>query len=164
MQTYAHVDKGITIMTTTTYNISEVRPEEHDILLDIWEASVRATHHFLKEENILFFKQTIHEHKYFELVELACVRDENNNILGFLGTDADRLEMLFIHPDYIGKGVGKALINYALQVLKVNKVDVNEQNENAFEFYVHFGFKVIGYSELDDTGQPFAILHMELEN
>ncbi len=149
-------------MTTTTYTISEVKPEEHDILLDIWEASVRATHHFLKEDNILFFKQSIYEHKYFESVNLTCVRDEDDKILGFMGTEADRLEMLFIHPDYIGKGIGTALINYALDIVKVTKVDVNEQNDNACLFYSHHGFKVVAYSESDSTGQPFAILHMEL--
>lgn len=146
----------------TPYSISLVNPEEHDILLDIWELSVRATHHFLKEENILFFKQTIHEHKYFELVELVCVRNENNRILGFMGTDADSLEMLFVHPDFIGKGVGKALMNYALNTLKVQKVDVNEQNQQAYQFYLHHGFKVANRSETDGTGKPFPILHLVL--
>lgn len=146
----------------TPYSISLVNPEEHDILLDIWELSVRATHYFLKEENILFFKQTIHEHKYFELVELVCVRNENNRILGFMGTDADSLEMLFVHPDAIGKGVGKALMNYALNTLKVQKVDVNEQNQQAYQFYLHHGFKVATRSETDGTGKPFPILHLVL--
>lgn len=149
-------------MTKTIYTITEVAPEDHDILLDIWESSVRATHHFLQEEDILFFKQTIHEHKYFELVKLACVRDAADTILGFLGTNADNLEMLFVHPDYIGKGVGKALVEYALHVAKVNKVDVNEQNEKAYQFYLHHGFRVISRDELDGTGKPFPILHMEL--
>lgn len=142
------------------YNISPVNPNEHDILLDIWELSVRATHHFLKEENILFFKQTIHEHKYFELVELVCVRNENNKILGFMGTNADSLEMLFVHPDAIGKGVGKTLMNYALSTLKVLKVDVNEQNQQAYQFYLHHGFKVANRSKTDGTGKPFPILHL----
>ncbi|MFD2521822.1 GNAT family N-acetyltransferase [Emticicia soli] len=147
----------------TPYNISPVNPNEHDSLLDIWELSVRATHHFLEEENILFFKQTIHEHKYFELVELVCVRNQNNRILGFMGTDADSLEMLFVHPDAIGKGVGKTLMNYALNTLKVRKVDVNEQNQQAYLFYLHHGFRVANRSETDGTGKPFPILHLVLE-
>lgn len=162
MQAHAHVDQSIIRMTTTDYTISEVKPEEHDALLDIWESSVRATHHFLKEENILFFKQTIHEHKYFEMVDLACVRDSDNQILGFLGTNEDSLEMLFIHADAIGKGIGKALLNHAINEIKVKKVDVNEQNTQAVGFYLHHGFKTISRSELDGTGKPFPILHMVL--
>ncbi len=150
-------------MTTTYYSISEVKPEEHDILLDIWESSVRATHHFLKEENILFFKQIIHEHKYFEMVELACVRNEDGQILGFLGTNEDSLEMLFVHADAIGKGIGKDLLIHAIEEVKVNKVDVNEQNEKAVGFYLYHGFKTVSRSELDGTGKPFPILHMVLE-
>jgi putative acetyltransferase len=149
-------------MTTTYYNISQVKPEEHDLILDIWESSVRATHHFLKEEDILFFKQTIHEHKYFEMVELACVRNDEGQILGFLGTNEDSLEMLFVHADAIGQGVGKTLLHHAIEELKVKKVDVNEQNEEAVGFYLHHGFKVVNRSELDGTGKPFPILHMEL--
>jgi putative acetyltransferase len=149
-------------MTSITYTISNVNPDELDILLDIWESSVRATHHFLKEEDILFFKQTIHEHKYFELVELVCVRNEDNKILGFMGTHDDSLEMLFVHPDYIGTGIGKALIEYALIKVKITKVDVNEQNERACQFYLHHGFRVISRDELDGTGKPFPILHMAL--
>ena len=149
-------------MPNKTYNITSVEPEEHDDLLDLWEASVRATHHFLKEENILFFKQTIHEHKYFELVELTCIRSENDSILGFSGIIDDSLEMLFIHPDAIGKGIGKALLKHVIETKKIYKVDVNEQNARAVDFYLHHGFKVISRSELDGTGKPFPILHLEL--
>lgn len=162
MQTYDYIDQSIVIMSTTFYTISTVKPEEHDALLDIWESSVRATHHFLKEENILFFKQTIHEHKYFEIVELACVKNDKGQILGFLGTNEDCLEMLFVHADAIGKGIGKTLLNYAINEVKVNKVDVNEQNEQAFGFYLHHGFKTLSRSELDGTGKAFPILHMVL--
>lgn len=148
---------------TTHYTINKVKPDEHDTLLDIWESSVRATHHFLKEENILFYKQTIHEHKYFEMVELACVRDKNGNILGFLGTNEDNLEMLFVHANSIGKGIGRALLNHAINEVKITKVDVNEQNTQAVGFYLHHGFKTVNRSELDGTGKPFPILHMELK-
>ena len=39
--------------------------------------------------------------------------------------------MLFIHPEYRGKKIGKALLKYAIDTLHVTKVDVNEQNEQA---------------------------------
>ncbi len=149
-------------MTDLSYTITRVLPEEYDELLDLWEASVRATHHFLKEENILFFKQTIYEHNYFEMVELNCIRNDGGKILGFSGAIDDSLEMLFLHPDAIGKGIGKALLNHAVNTQKISKVDVNEQNNQALQFYLHHGFKVISRSELDGTGKPFPILHLEL--
>ena len=72
--------------------------------------------------------------------------------------------MLFIHPGFRGKSIGKTLLDYSINILGVTKVDVNEQNEQAVGFYKHCNFKTIGRSELDSTGKPYPILHMELKN
>ncbi|MDR3061409.1 MAG: GNAT family N-acetyltransferase [Dysgonamonadaceae bacterium] len=127
----------------------------------VWEASVRATHHFLKEEDILLFKKLIPE-KYLDVVRLFAVRNSDNRILGFLGVSDDNIEMLFIHPDARGKGIGSVLLNYALNELHLRKVDVNEQNEKALGFYLHKGFTVKSRSEQDGTGKPYPTLHLEI--
>lgn len=128
----------------------------------MWEASVRATHHFLKEEDIAFFKPLI-LNEYLKAGELRGVRDLEGKIIGFLGAAGKNLEMLFIHPEARGMGIGKLLLQYAFQELEVTKVDVNEANEQALGFYQHAGFQVTGRSELDATGKPYPILHMKLE-
>lgn len=140
------------------------KPPESDFpkLLTIWEASVRATHDFLNPDDILFFKNIIQQHNAFSLVELTCIVDEHNKILGFMGIAEDKLEMLFLDPAERGKGLGKQLMLHAFEIHRITKVDVNEQNEAARQFYEHFGFKVQSRSPLDDTGKPYPILHMEL--
>ena len=35
-------------------------PQDYDELLAVWEASVRSTHHFLTEENILPSRRALH--------------------------------------------------------------------------------------------------------
>ena len=70
--------------------------------------------------------------------------------------------MLFVHPDYRGKQVGKKLLTYSIEKMNVRKVDVNEQNDQAVGFYKRFGFETISRSELDATGKPYPVLHMEL--
>jgi putative acetyltransferase len=134
---------------------------EYREVVDVWEASVRATHRFLKEEDIAYFKPLI-LNTYLDAVELRCYRDENYKIVGFVGVADGNLEMLFIHPAHRGRKMGKTLLNYALKNLNVTKVDVNEQNEQAVGFYKHCGFETIGRSELDASGKPYPILHMEL--
>ena len=79
-----------------------------------------------------------------------------------MGVYEDSLEMLFLHPDARGKGIGKRLILHAINDLKVKKVDVNEQNPQAVGFYEHMGFEIISRSELDGLGKPYPILHMQL--
>jgi len=144
------------------YKLSPPQKTDYPALLAIWESSVKATHHFLEKDDIEFFKKTIQEKQIFDLVSLTIVRDKNNTILGFMGVSEDMLEMIFLDPDVIGKGIGKLLLRYAIDHLKITRVDVNEQNEDALKFYEHFGFKVISRSELDGTGRPYPILHMQL--
>ena len=143
------------------YNIDTINKSEYQEVVEVWESSVRATHHFLKEEDIAYFKPLI-LNTYLGAVTLRCVRNENKKIVGFLGVAEQNLEMLFIDPDYRGNKIGKTLLEYSIDQMEVIKVDVNEQNEQAVGFYKHEGFEVIGRSELDGTGKPYPILHMEL--
>ena len=143
------------------YQIDQIDEKEYPEVVELWEASVRATHFFLKEEDILYFKPLI-LNEYLKSVQLKCVRDDNKKILGFIGTAERKIEMLFIHPDVIGQGIGKMLLNYALENLNVHQVDVNEDNPQAVGFYKHLGFQVVNRSELDSLGKPYPILFMEL--
>ncbi|MDW3649314.1 MAG: GNAT family N-acetyltransferase [Bacteroidia bacterium] len=145
------------------YPIDCIDKKEYPEVVELWEASVRATHHFLKEEDIRYFKPLILNH-YLDAVDLSCIRNDSGRILGFQGVAEGNLEMLFIHPDQRGKGIGKALLEHAVKKLGITKVDVNEQNEQALGFYLHYGFEVISRSDLDSSGKPYPILHMELKS
>ncbi|MBU76227.1 MAG: GNAT family N-acetyltransferase [Pseudoalteromonadaceae bacterium] len=142
--------------------IESVNSDDYPELLDVWENSVRATHDFITEDDIAFFKPIIIE-QAFPNVTLKCIKSEHKTILGFVGVHDSKIEMLFILDAARGKGVGKALLNYAIEQLAANKVDVNEQNPLAVGFYQHMGFKVASRSPSDDMGKPFPILHMRLK-
>ncbi|QSB29210.1 GNAT family N-acetyltransferase [Flavobacterium sp. CLA17] len=143
------------------YEIDNIKKNEYNEVVNIWEASVRATHHFLKEEDIQYFKPLIFN-TYLDAVELKCIRNEKGEITGFLGAADQNLEMLFIHPDYRGRQIGKALLNFSIEKMNVRKVDVNEQNDQAVGFYRKYGFETTSRSELDSSGKPYPTLHMEL--
>ena len=143
------------------YSIDTIHESEYPEVVEVWEASVRATHHFLNEEDIAYFKPLILL-VYLKAVDLRCVKNEHRHIIGFLGVAEDKIEMLFIHPDAIGKGIGKMLVDYAVNEMNATKVDVNEQNPQAVGFYEHVGFKTMSRSALDSLGKPYPILHMEL--
>lgn len=145
------------------YKIDNIKKVEYNEVVSIWEASVRATHHFLKEEDIQYFKPLI-LNTYLDAVELKCVRNEEDKIIGFLGVADQNLEMLFIHPNYRGKQIGKTLLDFSIEKMNVKKVDVNEQNDQAVGFYKKCGFETTSRSELDASGKPYPTLHMELRN
>ncbi|MFD2248175.1 GNAT family N-acetyltransferase [Pontibacter ruber] len=141
--------------------MEKAQPGDYQEITEVWEASVRATHHFLKEEDILFFRPLI-LNDYLKAVDLYCERDEAGSIVGFLGVADGKIEMLFIHPDSRGKGIGKKLLQFAVDTLHATLVDVNEQNTQAVDFYRHMGFVVEDRSALDSMGKPYPILHMKL--
>lgn len=135
---------------------------DHPVLIDIWEASVRATHKFLSNNDILYFRERILE-QYFDLVDLHYLHlQEYDAIAGFLGLSEGKIEMLFIDPQHFRKGYGKLLVEFAIDEKKVTKVDVNEDNPEALKFYEKLGFQVLNRLEKDSEGKDFPILQMEL--
>lgn len=144
---------------TKPITIRAAQPSEHDRLVEIWLASVRATHTFLSEEEIQELLPLVKE-QALPALEL-WVLQSGEEIIGFAGLDANNLEALFIHPDHFGKGGGKMLVNHARRLKGKLVVDVNEQNPNAVTFYKSVGFKVVGRSETDSGGRPYPILHMK---
>ncbi|MCD8183411.1 MAG: GNAT family N-acetyltransferase [Bacteroides sp.] len=141
--------------------ITQPTPQDYDELLSLWEASVRSTHHFLTEEDILFYKPLVRE-EYFPAVELYIMRNREGKITAFMGLSEELVEMLFVHPDEQGKGYGKQLMEYTLHEKHIYKVDVNEQNEQVCRFYQHLGFNVISRDATDATGKAFPILHLQM--
>jgi len=142
------------------FAIIKVTSETYPELIQVWEASVRATHDFLNEDDILSYRELI-LNEYFDQVDLYSIK-ENNIIAGFLGLAGDSIQMLFIHPGQRGKGIGKKFIEFAITEKQAKKVDVNEQNEQAVGFYKHLGFAVSERFAEDAAGKPYPILAMAL--
>ncbi len=142
--------------------VTSYRALDHAKLVAIWERAVRATHTFLAEEDIVFYKSVVSE--ALSGMEVWEAVDSAGEPVGFMGLDGKNIEMLFVDADQHGKGVGRMLVIHAID-LKGNdlKVDVNEQNEGAARFYNRMGFVQTSRSELDGSGNPFPILHLELK-
>ena len=141
--------------------IFPVQTEDLPRVVEVWEAFVRATHHFLSEADIELFKPLVREEVH-QGVELACVRDSGGQVVGFSGVAEGKIEMLFIDPAWRGRGIGRLLLGHAVNVLGATVVDVNEQNDQAVGFYLRMGFEVVGRSPLDGLGKPYPLLHMRM--
>ena len=141
--------------------ISLATASDRPRLFEVWEASVRATHAFLSEEDIQALAPLVRA-ELARAAAIRCVRDAEGRACAFMIVEGDAIEGLFVAPEHRGAGVGRALVEHAVNSLGARRVDVNEQNPRAVGFYQRMGFRVASRSPLDGQGRAFPILHMTL--
>lgn len=145
---------------TTILTTPQRTPILIQALVMLWEASVRATHHFLTEEDIQ--KLIPFVRKGLSGIDTLVVAHDNHTPIAFMGIEAGKIEMLFVSPGCFGKGIGRELAELGIAHYGVRYVDVNEQNPQAAGFYRHLGFEVFERTDVDEQGNPFPILKMKL--
>ncbi len=143
----------ITVCTNRTEALAER-------LVGLWDRSVRVSHGFLTESDIDRLRPVVRQ--AVREIPVLAVAAEGEELVGFAGVAEQNIEMLFVVPEYIGKGVGGRLLRWAIGEQGAQYIDVNEQNPLAVAVYKHIGFQVYERSETDDQGQAFPILRMKL--
>lgn len=141
------------------YGVKTRTPRLMAELLKIWEASVRATHDFLSEAEIVQIKEYVPQ--ALEGVKHLMIAEESGRPVAFMGIEDHRLEMLFLSPEERGKGIGKKLIRYGIAHYGIREVTVNEQNTQAAGFYEHLGFKTYKRTPYDEEGNPYPLFYMK---
>ena len=109
--------------------LDERTAKTQDLLLNLWECSVRASHNFLSQSDveglIPFVKQGLLE------IPVLTVAFAGEVPVGFIGLADRKIEMLFVEPSCMGKGVGRRLMEWGVANCNANLIDVNEQNSHA---------------------------------
>jgi putative acetyltransferase len=67
-------------------DISPVQPDDYPHVVEVWEASVRATHYFVSEADIQIFKPLVRE-GLPQCETLLCMRDADAQVVGFIGVE-----------------------------------------------------------------------------
>jgi putative acetyltransferase len=142
----------------------EIRPAtaaDRTSLLALWERSVRATHDFLTERDIVALRPLVAAELAMEELGWWVLRSDRGAPVGMLAFSHDTIGALFLDPEHRGRGMGRLLVDHAQRLSTGTlSVDVNEQNVAAMWFYGMLGFETIGRSPVDDGGRPFPIVHM----
>ena len=147
--------------TAGASRVRRAKPADHEAIVALWERSVRATHHFLTEQDVDALRPLVANELTSDTIDWWVLESPTVLLLGFLGFANDSIEGLFIDPDHRGEGCGKTLVAHAQRLAGGSlAVDVNEQNTSAVEFYSALGFSVSGRSPTDGSGRPFPLLHM----
>ena len=143
------------------WRIRPARAADAETMLALWERSVRATHEFLTDDDIVGLRPHVAQALGHDALELWVHADPRDTPIGFMGLAGNDVAALFLEPAARGRGGGRRLVKRA-QALRGGEltVDVNEQNPAARGFYEALGFVVVGRSPLDGDGRPCPLLHM----
>lgn len=110
---------------------------------------MRATHHFLTEQEIQKLKSYVPQ-AICQVEKLVVAYGEQ--VPGRLyGRRRSAAGNAVFSAGLLGQGIGKQLLLYGIQLLGVQELTVNAHNPNAVAFYRHFGFTVYKRTELDET-------------
>lgn len=139
-------------------SIRASRPEDGSRVVEIWCASVDATHDFLLPNDRYEIEQIVRG--FLPGAPLWLAVDGDDRAIGFMLLDGEQMEALFIDPAWRGRGVGRALVEHGLVLSPTMTTDVNEQNAQAVGFYLRLGFEQTGRSESDSQGRPYPLLHL----
>ena len=145
----------------TITEVTERSPELIAALTQLWEQSVRATHDFRTEADILQIREYVPQ-AFAAVQRLYTAVDHAGEYQALMGTQGQRLEMLFVRPTCRGQGLGRRLCELAA-ANGVREVTVNEQNPAACGFYRHLGFEICRRTQTDEQGRPFPLLYMLLK-
>ena len=141
--------------------VKERTPRLIEALTAVWEHSVRATHHFLSESEILRIRAYVPQ-AVGGVAQLVAAENQAGEPVGFMGVENGRLKMLFLAPEARGCGLGGRLLRCGIEQYGVREVTVNEQIPQAVDFYAHFGFRTYRRTERDEEGGPYPLLYMRL--
>jgi len=142
--------------------IRQSRISDQERVFDIWRNAVDSTHHFLTSDDRRDIEIEVRE--FLPQVSLWLAVDDSDGPMGFMLLAGGHMEALFVDPSRHGLGVGRALIQHALSISPTITTEVNEQNTRALSFYLHMGFECIGYSQRDQQGRAYPLVHMRLAN
>ena len=145
-----------------SYQIRRSRPEDGDLLLSIWRSSVAATHSFVSPGDLVAIDLEVQ--RFLPTASVWLALNHEGRPIGFMGLADGSIESLFVAGAELRRGAGRALVEFAKQTAARLATVVNEQNEQAVEFYRHLGFRIVGRSPTDDEGRPYPVLYMDWED
>jgi hypothetical protein len=89
-------------MTMSDAHIRRAQETEHAAVVRLWDRSVRATHDFLAEADIVHLRPLVAEYFADSATDVWVLTDEKDVPIGFLGLAGDSIAALFMDPIHQG--------------------------------------------------------------
>jgi len=152
-----------------TYHL--LRPGEEE---DVYNLVLRVFHRFVAptytEDGIGTFLKMMSPDSLNEksLNKFTIVAEHNDQIVGIVAMiNVSHIALLFVDSDFHGKGIGKNLIQEAINICLKNNPDLEaitvSSSPNSLSFYKSVGF-AIGAEEVNENENGMRFIPMEKTN
>lgn len=121
-------------------------------LLDVWYRASVAAHAFLPDEFFDSERREITE-QWLPMAE-TVVHEIDGRLVGFLSLIGNEVGAIFVDPHHQGRGVGRALMDWARDARPHLELSVFEANESGRRFYESYGFEFVSRHINAATGHP----------
>lgn len=132
--------------------IRQYQPEDDDdAIIAIWQSANAMAHPFLDEA---FVAQVVKDMRTLYLPNAETwVLEKQGKLVGFIALIGDEIAGLFLEPAVHGQGLGRALVDHAVDLKGPLRVEVFEKNTNGRRFYDRYGFTETDRYIHEMTGQ-----------
>jgi putative acetyltransferase len=138
--------------------IREYRPEDCEIVLNIWARASAVAHSFLGREFLESERRNIRD-VYLPKAE-TWVWGAGAQTVGFISLLGNEVGAIFVDPQFHRSGIGRALIERARALRGELEVEVFERNLSGRAFYARLGFEPVHRKLHDETG--LGVLRLRL--
>jgi len=131
--------------------IRRFEPEDTDAVVEAWRRASALAHPFLDPEFVAEEERRTRE-VYLPNAE-TWVAEFDGRPVGFVALVDDEIGGLFLDPAFHGQGLGRALVDKAVELRGAVRVEVFSANVIGRRFYTAYGF--VGDEEYlhEETGQ-----------
>ncbi len=131
--------------------IRRFQPEDTDAVVDAWRRASALAHPFLSDEFVVEEERRTRE-VYLPRAE-TWVAEVQGRPVGFVALVGDEIGGLFVDPAFHGQGLGRALVDKAVELRGAVRVEVFTANTIGRRFYAAYGF--VGEEECrhEETGE-----------
>lgn len=139
--------------------IRKFKSEDTDMVIAVWRQASDLAHPFLSRA-FQERAEILTRNNYLKMAE-TWVFELDGEVVGFIGLLDDLIGGLFVHPDYHGKGIGRALVDKAVALKGGLCVEVFVDNPIGRRFYHAYGFR--GSKEVMDPHSGYPLLQLQFE-
>lgn len=137
--------------------IRNLENKDIDKIMSIWLESTIKAHDFISKEYWENNYNTVKD-VYIPMAETFVYEDEEV-IKGFISIiNKEFIGALFVSTDCQGSGIGKQLIDHAIDKYKKLSLAVYKDNKKSVEFYINRGFKILEEQANEDSGHHEYIM------